>query len=99
MVIIASISVVGLDIGPSVGKFVKIALDEMDKMGLKYHVSPMETSFEVKDMDHLCEVLKRVHHAVAMAGAKRIVITMKIDHRFDKEIDMEYKIKRAKGEI
>jgi len=97
MPLIASFSIIGLDDGPSVGRFVKIAVDELKGSGVKYKLGPMETSFEARDIDHAFSVIKKAHEAVVNAGAKRVVINMKLDQRFDRELTMEQKISRANG--
>jgi uncharacterized protein (TIGR00106 family) len=53
----------------------------------------MSTAFEAEDIDRLLAVVKAAHQAVANAGAKRIITTLKIDDRKDKDVSMESKLK------
>ena len=97
--VIASVTVMGLEEGTSLGKHVAVAIEVLKAQDVKYNVSPMETSFEVPSVDEAFRIVSLMHNAVAKAGAKRILTTVKIDDRRDKKEDMAYKVARAKGEI
>lgn len=96
--IVAEISVVPIGEGTSVGKYVRLAVKEIKESGVKYHVSPMGTCFETKTLEDALEIAARAHRAVASAGAKRIVTTLKIDERLDTEHSMEKKVASATKE-
>ncbi len=97
--VIMSVSISALDGGTSVGKYVQVAVEELKSKDIKYHVSPMETSFEVPDVRTGLDIVGEMHDAVVRAGAKRVVTRVNIDDRLDKKEDMDYKIARAKGEL
>ncbi len=97
--IIAQVSISPLDKGISVGKYVREAVKVIEESGLKYHVCAMATEIEAPDMDTLLDVIKRAEQAVIDAGSKRVITTIKIDHRVDIDATMERKIKVAKGEL
>ena len=98
MSIIVEIAVDPIGTGsPSVGDYIKRVVEAIEKMGLKHQVGPMGTSIELESMGQLCEVLKRAHDELYMMGIKRIVTTVRIDDRRDKDETMEYKVRRATG--
>lgn len=81
----------------SVGDIVAAVVVELRKLGFKVMVGPMGTSIELRSLDDVGQVVKVVHEAAYRMGAKRIVSTIRIDDRRDKEETMEYKISRAAG--
>ena len=94
--IIAEISVVPLGEGTSVSGFVRIAIRELEKYGLKTFSGPMSTSIEAETLDQILAAVKAAHEAVAESGAKRVVTTLKIDDRRDKQATMETKMRAIK---
>ncbi len=92
--IIAEFSVVPIGTQtPSVGKYVRKAIEALEKAGVKYKLGAMSTTIETEDLDTLFKAIKLAHNAVFEEGAKRVVTTIKIDDRRDKNITIESKIK------
>ena len=92
--IIAEISTFAIDgTGTSLSKYVKAALRVLQESGHSYHISPMGTCIETDSVDRMFEILKNMHNAVADAGGPRIVTTIKIDDRRDKDRTMGGKLK------
>ncbi|MCD6503574.1 MAG: MTH1187 family thiamine-binding protein [Euryarchaeota archaeon] len=94
-------SVVPLGVGTSVGKYVQKIIEELKKRGFKFQVGPMFTTVELdpKDLMKFFEFLRDVHEMLASQGIGRIETMIKIDDRRDKPETIEYKVKRALGEI
>lgn len=91
--IIAEISVVPLGEGTSVSGFVRLAIEELRKSGLKTLSGPMSTSVEASNLDEILGAAKAAHEAVLKAGARRVITTLKIDDRRDKAATMDTKMK------
>ncbi len=92
--IIAEISTFAIDgTGTSLSRYVKAALRVLEESGLKYHTGPMGTCIEAENVDDMFTILKKMHNAVADAGGPRIVTTIKIDDRRDRDRRMEDKLK------
>ena len=91
--IVAELSVVPLGEGTSVSKYVKEAVDALKKEGLKLAPGAMGTTVEAKSLDELFAATKMAHEAVFKAGARRVVTTLRIDDRRDKESSIESKMK------
>jgi len=94
--IIAEISVVPLGEGTSVSRFVKLVVNELKKSKLKTFSGPMCTSVEAASLDEVFAAVKAAHEAVINAGAKRVVTTLKIDDRRDKQATMRTKMEAVK---
>ena len=92
LLVIVEISVIPLGVGTSVSQYVKAAVDELEESGVRYLVGPMSTSFEANSVDEALEIAKKMHEAVFRAGAQRVVTTIKIDDRRDKQASMKSKL-------
>ena len=80
--------------GTSLSKFVKEAIRKIDSFeGIRVLHHPMGTVIEADTIDQILEVTKLAHEAIFEAGARRVVTTLKIDDRRDKERKMEDKVK------
>jgi uncharacterized protein (TIGR00106 family) len=92
--IIAEISVIPIGTGtPSVSKYVAKAVDELRKLGLKPEVTAMGTIIEAEDISLILEAFKKVHESVFAQGAVRVVTTLTIDERRDKEGSIKQKVR------
>jgi len=76
---------------PSVGKYLEPVLEVIKASGLKYYVCPMGTVVE-GSVEEILELVKKCHEAMLKAGAKRVVINLKIDDRVDKPLTIEGKM-------
>jgi uncharacterized protein (TIGR00106 family) len=90
--IVADVSVVPLGVGTSVSAYVKKAVKALDGTGLKVLHGPMSTSLEARTVDEVFAAVKKAHDAVVAAGAKRVVTTVKLDDRRDKDHSMASKL-------
>ncbi len=92
--IIAEFAIFPTSEGASVSKYVRRAIEEIEKSGLKYETGAMATTIEARNLDELFSLIKKVHEAIVEMGVKRIHIDLRIDHRLDKDTTIESK-KRA----
>ena len=92
--IIAEISVVPIGTGtPSVRNYVAKAVDELRKLGLNPELTAMGTIFEADDISLILDAFEAVHESVFAQGALRVVTTLTIDERRDKEGSIKQKIR------
>ena len=90
--IVADVSVVPLGVGTSVSAYVKKAVKALDESGLKVLHGPMSTALEARTLDEVFAAVKKAHEAVIAAGARRVVTTLKVDERLDKDHTMASKL-------
>ncbi|NJE02911.1 MTH1187 family thiamine-binding protein [Thermococcus sp. MV11] len=76
---------------PSVGEYLKPVLKVIEESGLKYRLCPMGTVVE-GPVEEILELVRLCHVAILKAGAKRVVISLRIDDRTDKELTIEGKV-------
>jgi uncharacterized protein (TIGR00106 family) len=91
--IIAELTITPLGEGVSVSRYVREAYRVIENSGLKHELTPMSTVIEAHTLDELFDVVKRAEEAVLGAGAQRVVIDLKVDHRVDKDATMNSKKK------
>lgn len=95
--IIAEVSIAPLGVGTSVSKYVKEAVKVIKSSGLNTKVGGMSTTIEAPDLDTLFKVIKEAEEAEIRAGALRILINLKVDHRLDKDARIASKIAAVDG--
>jgi uncharacterized protein (TIGR00106 family) len=98
---IMEISVVPVGTGsPSVSPFVAECVKIVEQHGLQYEVTSMGTEVE-GELEELLNVALQMHLVPFSKGAQRVVTTIKIDERRDKELKITEKkqavLKRFKG--
>ena len=85
---IMEISVVPVGTGsPSVSPFIAECVKIVEQHGLQYEVSSMGTEVE-GELEALLNVAAQMHRAPFSKGAQRVVTTIKIDERRDKELQI-----------
>jgi uncharacterized protein (TIGR00106 family) len=94
--IVADIRIVPVGIGTSISQEVRAIYKMLDKKGVKYIPGPMSTSLEVQSLDNLFDLIKTANKLLEDRGMQRILITINIDNRLDKEISIETKLRYSK---
>jgi uncharacterized protein (TIGR00106 family) len=89
--VLAQISVYPLGEGSSLSKYVKKGIGIIKKSGYHYEIGGLSTAVEVPDLETLFDLVKKVHQSHIEAGAKRIVIDLKVDDRRDKNATLQTK--------
>lgn len=83
---------------PSIGDWIAEAVKVLEKEKIKYEVSSMGTLLEGKHSD-IFRVASKMHMAALKKGTKRVVTTMVIDDRRDKEVSMKSKVASVKKRL
>jgi uncharacterized protein (TIGR00106 family) len=95
-VVVAHLSVTAYPAdGASVGKWVRLAVAEVRRSGLRHEVHAMGTELECDNLRQLFQVVNRIDRALAKAGALRVGIQLKIDHRLDRPVGLRDKVRSA----
>jgi uncharacterized protein (TIGR00106 family) len=92
-----SIVPVGTD-SPSFSTQVTDEVRVIEEKDLKYEVTPTSTILE-GDIDDLWEVAKKMHQKALGVGPERIVTNINIDHRTDKQMDMDQQIEKVEKHL
>lgn len=94
--IVADFSIVPMGSGTSAARYVKAVHDLLKDAGVKFVPGPMSTSLEAESFEQVFEVVEKANRRLEEMGVQRIVTTLRIDYRLDKEISMESKLGAGK---
>ncbi len=97
--IIAEVSITPLGKGESVSEYVAEAVKAFREMGVKHTLTPMATVLEVENLGTLWKAVEEAEKRVFQKGAKRVVVSIKIDHRIDREATMEKKVRSVEEKL
>jgi len=97
---VCSVSVVPVGTGstsvsPYVAKCQKVLEEEE---GIKFQLTPMATIIE-GELSKILEVVQKLHRVPFEKGAKRVLTTIIIDDRIDKELSMEGKVESVRKKL
>ncbi|KPJ63651.1 hypothetical protein AMK68_03405 [candidate division KD3-62 bacterium DG_56] len=96
---IMEVSVVTVGSGsPSQGDVVAETVKVAKRHGAKFALSPMGTALE-GDLDALLEIAREMHEVCFNGGTQRVITTIRIDDRRDKELSMEYKVDSVMAKV
>ena len=94
--VVVEFNLIPIGVGVSVSRFLASALKELDKLNVKYTITPMCTIFEAESVGEAFKIVEAAHEALFKAGLKRVVTTVRIDDRRDVKRSMEDKVKSLK---
>lgn len=98
--VIVEFSVVPIGTGePSLSGYVAKAYEVVGRSKLRHQLTPMGTVLEAKSIEEALEVIRSAHEAVFEAGSMRVLTTIRIDDRRDKDRTMEDKVKAVEGKL
>ncbi len=97
---IIEISIVPIGSGStSLSHYVAQAVKVLEKeKDIKYELTAMGTIIE-GDLDRLLSIAMKMHQAVFDTGIRRVVTTIKIDERRDKEGSIKAKVESVKSKL
>ena len=84
----------------SVSLFVAEAIDILqEEKNIKYQLTPMGTIIEASSVEKLLSIAGKMHSIPFGDEVKRVVTTIKLDERKDKELTMEGKVKSVEEKL
>lgn len=93
--LVAEFSVVPMGSGTSAGDCIKAIHDLMKEREMKFIPGPMSTSVEAESFQELFELMEKANDRLAHMGVERIITSLRIDMRLDKDISMQSKLSRS----
>jgi uncharacterized protein (TIGR00106 family) len=94
--IVADIRAIPIGSGTSLSQHIKAVYNILDEEKVRYIPGPMSTAVEVDSLDDLFDIIELLNQVLVDRGVQRILTTVNIDYRLDKEISMESKLKAAR---
>jgi uncharacterized protein (TIGR00106 family) len=83
----------------SLSNYVAAAVAALDETGINYQLSGMGTLLEAETPDELFDAIKNAHEAVFKAGMDRVVTSVKIDDRRDRDRTMDDKVRSVEEKL
>jgi uncharacterized protein (TIGR00106 family) len=98
--ITAELEIVALGTGDTgMSKHIAEAVKAIDKLGIKYQLTPMGTVMEVATIDDAFRAVKAAHEVLVKSGVKRVVTHLTIDDRRDNPKWMAEKMDAVKRKL
>ena len=90
--IVAEFAAIPMGSGTSASKYVEAVYELLKESGIKYMPGPMSTSVETDSFDKLFQILEKANKKLANMGVQRIITSVHIDYRLDKNISIDSKM-------
>ena len=91
-----SITIIPLGVGTSISHYVAKTVEILEELGYKPIVGPSETSFELRSLEELGKIIRKIHDTIHSMGVQRIITAIMIDDRRDKYQPLEAKVEKVK---
>jgi uncharacterized protein (TIGR00106 family) len=95
---VGQLTVLPFGVGASISKYVAGAVKIVAESGLKYELTAMNTVVE-GDVDSILALMKKIHDSCFDAGAARVLTSLTIDERRDKELSIDGKKAAVKKKL
>jgi uncharacterized protein (TIGR00106 family) len=90
--IVADFSMIPMGSGTSASRYVKAIHELLKSSGINFLPGPMSTSVEVNSFEELFHVIDAANQKLEDMGVQRIITSIRIDRRLDKEISIDTKL-------
>jgi uncharacterized protein (TIGR00106 family) len=90
--IVADFSIIPMGTGTSASGYVRAVHEILQQAGVKFVPGTMSTAIEADSFAKLFQVVERANKKLAEMGVQRIITTIRIDYRLDKEISIDSKL-------
>jgi uncharacterized protein (TIGR00106 family) len=94
--IVADFSTIPMGTGTSASQYVRTVHELLNQSGIKFVAGPMSTAVEASSFERLFELIEEANKKLADMGVQRIITTIHIDYRLDKDITIESKLGQSK---
>lgn len=102
MAVHAEISVISITDGgsSSMSRQVAAAFEAISKTeGIRATLTPLGTQVEATSIDAVLDAVRAAHRATQSAGAARIISSIRIDQRLDKDQTLEDKVRSVNSRL
>ncbi|MEO9295707.1 MAG: MTH1187 family thiamine-binding protein [Nitrososphaera sp.] len=100
MAVHAEISVIPITKSSSMSEQVAAAFDAISRTaGIRATLTPLGTQMEATGIDAVLNAIRAAHDATQAAGATRIISSIRIDQRLDKDQTLEDKVRSVNSRL
>jgi uncharacterized protein (TIGR00106 family) len=93
--IVAEFSAIPMGTGTSASKYVLAIYEILRESGVTFVPGPMSTAIETNSFEQLFKVIEKANKKLAEMGVQRIITSVHIDYRLDKDISIESKLHKS----
>ena len=90
--IVADFTTIPMGTGTSASQYVLAVHELLRRSGIKFVAGPMSTAVEASSFEQLFKVIEEANKKLAKMGVDRIITSIHIDYRLDKNISIESKL-------
>ena len=90
--IVADFATIPMGTGTSASYYVLAVHELLRQSGIKFAAGPMSTAIEASSFEELFGVIEKANEKLAKMGVQRIITTVHIDYRLDKDVSIESKL-------
>ena len=94
--IVADFAVVPMGVGASASNYVEAAYQVLREAGVRFVPGPMSTAVEAESFAEIFAIIEEVNEKLSEMGVPRIITTVRIDFRQDKETSILSKMSHFK---
>lgn len=94
--IVADFSTIPMGTGTSASQYVQAVHELLRQSGIKFVAGPMSTAVEASSFEQLFKVIEEANKKLADMGVQRIITSIHIDYRLDKDVTMKSKLDLSK---
>jgi uncharacterized protein (TIGR00106 family) len=93
---VADFVTIPMGTGTSASDYVQAVHELLRQSGIKFAAGPMSTAIEVSSFEQLFGAIEKANKKLAEMGVQRIITSVHIDYRLDKDVSIESKMGRSK---
>ncbi len=93
--IVAEFSAIPMGTGTSASKYVLAIYEVLRESGIRFVPGPMSTAIETDSFEQLFKVIEKANKKLAEMGVQRIITSVHIDYRLDKDVSIESKLHKS----
>ncbi len=90
--IVADFSMIPMGSGTSGSTYVRAVHDLLSELGFEFVPGPMSTAVQTESFGELFKLIERANQRLEEMGIQRIITSIRIDYRLDKEITIQSKL-------
>jgi uncharacterized protein (TIGR00106 family) len=94
--IVADFTTIPMGTGTSASQYVRAVHELLRQSGIKFVAGPMSTAVEASSFEQLFKVIEDANKKLADLGVRRIVTSIHIDYRLDKDVTIGSKLGLSK---
>ncbi|MCX8206275.1 MAG: MTH1187 family thiamine-binding protein [Methanothrix sp.] len=91
--IVAEFSVIPMGAGTSAGRYIRAVHEMLKSSGIRFVPGAMSTAIEAESIEQVCMIIERANKILTDMEVQRVITTVMIDYRLDKEISIDTKLK------